>query len=263
MTLHTTEPRSIQDLLKTLETRGLPRAASVPESGMFVPEFGTCEEHGQWPANVQDASGVVRWMQPGCPVCRKNAQTQALVATADLSKRFLSCTFDNYRVGTPGQQIALKACREYAQNFAQNLEDGRCMILMGNPGTGKNHLSSAIMMEVMRQNHTTLRVKASSFLDEYWSKDFTEREVWMQRMASVDLLVIDEIGRASNGKSANDAFFRLIDSRYELVKPTIVTTNLNREALLETLGEASYDRLREGGGKRVVFNWNSEREIMD
>jgi DNA replication protein DnaC len=256
MSVTASEPRSIQDFLKDFATRGLPRSAD--QKG-FVQEFEVCEFHGRWPLNVQDSEGKIRWNQPGCPHCRNQARTQALVANADISKRFIHCSFDNYRVDNPGQQSALRVCQDYAKNFRTNLELGRCLIMRGNPGTGKNHLSAAIMLEIMKQNYTALRIKATSFLDEYWAKSFSEREPWMKEMGRVDLLVIDEIGRTSNGKAANDAFFRLIDSRYEEMKPTIVITNMDREALIETLGKAAYDRLGEGGGSVITFNWTGER----
>lgn len=257
-----TEPRSIQDLLKDFADRGLPKTVRMHPTE-FVQEFEVCAEHGRWPTNMQDKNGSVRWHQPGCPTCRQHARTQALVSNADISRRFMSCTFDNYRTENPGQLNALKLCRDYAMNFKENLAAGRCLIMRGNPGTGKNHLSAAIMLEVMRQKYTALRIKATAFLDDYWSKDFSERDPWMQKMASVDLLVIDEIGRSSNGKAANDAFFRLIDSRYEAMKPTIVISNLDKGALRETLGAAAYDRLREGGGQGIVFSWSSERAGND
>lgn len=218
-----------------------------------------CATHGQWPTNMQDEEGLIRWHVPGCPHCRNQVSIQDLVANADISRRFLECSFENYRTENAGQERALKSCQDYAEKFEDNMKAGRCLIMRGNPGTGKNHLSAAIMIEVMKNGFTALRIKATAFLDEYWSKSFSERESWMQRMGNVDLLVIDEIGRASNGKSANDAFFRLIDSRYEAVKPTIVISNLDMASLKETLGDAAYDRLREGGGSQVSFTWVSGR----
>jgi DNA replication protein DnaC len=260
----TDESKTIQDFLKDFAERGFP----TPRTGRrqpkeFVQEFEVCSEHGKWPTNTQDAEGVIRWNPPGCPVCIKQAQTQALVANADISQRFMHCTFENYRVENSGQQTALNLCRDYAKNFKKNRDTGRCLILRGNPGTGKNHLSAAIMLEIVKSHFTTLRIKANAYLDEYWAKDFSERETWVNRMANVDLLVIDEIGRASNSKSANDAFFRLIDARYEAVRPTIVISNLDRDNLRETLGAAAYDRLSEGGGSRIDFNWSSDRGRND
>jgi DNA replication protein DnaC len=249
------EPRSIQELLRTFESRGGPQ----PRKSGFEQEFATCDTHGKWPMNIQDDEGKVRWHVPGCPHCRNQIQTQALVANADVSKRFLECTFDNYRVENSGQERAVKTCRDYAENFESNLKSGRCLIMRGNKGTGKNHLSSAIMLEIMKRNYTALRIKATAFLDEYWAKGFSEREPWMKRMGNVDLLVIDEIGRSSIGKAANDAFFRLIDARYEEMKPTIAISNLSREEMMEVLGDAAYDRLGENGGSALEFKWNSAR----
>jgi DNA replication protein DnaC len=253
------EPRTIQDLLKDFSTRGHKGEIRVLNTAPFVPEFVVCDKHGRSPANSVDAKGNVRWYQPGCPLCRKHDQTLALVANADISPRFMECTFENYRTENPGQTRALKTCRDYAENFKANLKAGRCLIMRGNPGTGKNHLSAAIMKEVLKQNFTTLRIKANAFLDEYWAKDFSEREPWMKRIGNVDLLVIDEIGRTSNGKAANDAFFRLIDSRYEAMKPTIVISNLSREEMIDIMGHAAYDRLGEGGGSAIEFKWGSAR----
>lgn len=251
-----TEPRTIQDLLKDFAQRGIPTVQR--EKAKFQHSFGNCEQHGRYPENAL-IDGVERWNPPGCPTCRKQAHTKALMVSAEISPRFLSCTFENYTAETHAQEHVWKLCREYADNFKTYYSKGRCMILRGNPGTGKNHLSAAIMLKVMNDGFTALRIKANAFLDEYWSKDFSERESWLQRMATVDLLVIDEIGRASNGKAANDAFFRLIDARYEQMMPTIVISNLEVEELKTTLGSAAYDRLREGGGSLLNFNWISSR----
>ena len=43
------------------------------------------------------------------------------------------------------------------------------------------------------------------------------------------------------------------------MKPTILLSNLNIEGLGEYLGERVMDRLREGGGKMIAFDWDSYR----
>lgn len=249
------EPRAAGSLLPRLQA---PVGTPVARRG-FVQLYATCEQHGEYPRNRQDEEGYERWYQPGCPMCRRQSAARALMRQADISPRFAACTFDNYVAEGQAQQHALKVCRQYADNFADNLARGVCMILRGNPGTGKNHLSSAIMMQVMQAGRSAMRIKAQAYLDAYWAQDFGERDRWMSRMARVDLLVIDEIGRASNSKAANDAFFRLLDERYENMRPTIVISNLDREGLRETLGPAAYDRLTEGGGNLVNFDWSSHR----
>lgn len=254
--------RHLRRLAEIAKSRGVQVA---PSRGEFVQQFAECETHGRYAMNMQDENGTVRWFPGGCPACAKQLRARSLASSADLSPRFLHCTFENYRVENPGQRLALEACRDYADKFEENRASGRCMILRGNPGTGKNHLSAAIMLQIMRKHPgrdmawSALRIKASTYLDEYWAKGFGERESWLSSMARVDLLVIDEIGRASNTKAANDAFFRIIDARYENMRPTIIISNLDREGLRETLGVAAYDRLTEGGGRLLNFDWSSER----
>jgi DNA replication protein DnaC len=71
--------------------------------------------------------------------------------------------------------------------------------------------------------------------------------------------MIDEIGRSSSAKAAQDAFFRILDARYEAQLPSLLATNLNRTELIEVLGEATYDRLTQGGSVRLTFDWDSRR----
>ena len=157
------------------------------------------------------------------------------------------------------QQKVLARCQSFAEEFNRYRAAGACLLLCGRPGTGKNHLATAISKRLLADGYSVLRVKAAQYLDAYWSKSFEERETWLQRMAVVDLLMIDEIGRSSNAKSAQDAFFRLLDARYEAQLPSLIATNLNRDELIEVLGEATYDRLTQGGSVRLTFGWDSHR----
>lgn len=225
----------------------------------FIPEFDSCEIHGQFPLNMQDESGVVRSFRHGCPACFKLENTSRLLGKSNIPKRFVSCDFDNYRIATESQKKVLEKCRSFAENFQRYHKTGACLLLCGRPGTGKNHLATAISKRLLSDGYSVLRIKASQYLDAYWAKSFDEREGWLSDMAKVDLIMIDEIGRSSNAKSAQDAFFRLIDARYEAELPTMLATNLNRDELIEVLGDATYDRLTQGGSIRLTFDWESYR----
>ncbi|WP_292992559.1 ATP-binding protein [Nitrosomonas sp.] len=226
----------------------------------FIQEFGICDTHGQYPANMQDTNGVLRsYRPPGCPACLKLENAARLLGKSNIPKRFLSCDFDNYETSTDVQKKALHQCKSFAENFAIHRKNGACLLLCGRPGTGKNHLATAISKKLLSDGFSVLRVKASQYLDAYWAKSFEEREGWLNDIAKVDLIMIDEIGRSSNAKSAQDAFFRLIDARYEAQLPTMIATNMNRDELIEVLGEATYDRFRQGGSTRITFDWESYR----
>lgn len=233
---------------------------ATPKLG-FCAQVAHCEQHGAYPLNTLDARGHERWYVSGCPRCRQQARTLALLAACNIPKRFADCSFDNYQADSPAQQRVLARCQAYACDFAQHHAAGACLLLCGRPGTGKNHLASAICRHVLAQGYTVLRVKASQYLDLYWAKSFDERQRWLNELAAVDLLMIDEIGKSSQAKSAQDAFFALLDARYEAQLPNLLATNLNRAELLEVLGEASYDRLTQGGSLRLTLDWDSHRAL--
>lgn len=245
---------------------GPPRPDAKPESTWvpdrrkrdFVPEYGNCDTHGRYQLNRM-VDGVERFMPDVCQACQRQKQIQRLFAQADIPQRFEHCTFENYEATTEDQKRVLSQCKAYAEGFKEALQKGICLILRGNYGTGKNHLSTAIIRAVLGQGHTALRVKASAFLDNYWAKDFDERDRWISELARIDLLMLDELGRTTAAKSAEDAFFRLVDARYESGKPTMLITNLSREEIVQVLTQPGFDRLRQGGGRILNFTWGSFR----
>lgn len=227
--------------------------SNAPKKPPFVAEFANCETHGEYPLNVEQ-DGSTAWYPPICPKCANQSRVSRLLQEGQIPPRFMACTFENYVASSPTQRAVLKSCHDYAAAFPKvgNL------LLCGKPGTGKNHLATAILKTVLLRGKTGLSVKASQFLDEYWGKDFRDRDAWLRRLAGVDLLLVDEIGRSSNAKAAQDAFFRLFDLRYEAALPSIVTTNLNRDDLVAELGAATYDRLRHNSD-RLTLGWDSYR----
>src|SRR5699024_7684074 len=79
------------------------------------------------------------------------------IGDALIPKRFQGKTFDEYRADTPDQQKALDSCKEYAFNFDEHLSAGRCLILCGNPGTGKTHLAASIANYLVAETkHTAI-----------------------------------------------------------------------------------------------------------
>lgn len=235
------------------------RSKPVRPEVAFVPVFGSCDAHGSYPRNVLDGQGVERWFAEVCPACTKQLNAAKLLAASNIPRRFATCDFGNYHAATEEQQLVLERCERYARDFAQMRDGGVCLMLCGKPGTGKNHLATAISRQLLDGGYTVLRVKAGQYLDAYWAKSFEERESWIRSMADVDLLMLDEVGRSSSTKAAQDAFFRLLDARYEAQLPTLLTTNLNKADLVLELGDAGYDRLTEGGGSRLTLGWESYR----
>lgn len=179
--------------------------------------------------------------------------------------RYKLKTLESYKVSNEGQKSALEVSRGYLHTITENEQSGANLLFYGKSGTGKTHLSIGIAHGVIEKGGTALYTRASKIaqrIKETYSKQSskTEREVY-ELFSTPDLLIIDEVGRQFGTEAEKLMLFEVINNRYEALKSTIVISNLSGEALLDYLGEAALDRLREGG-QSVLFDWNSHRKIV-
>lgn len=247
--------------------------------GIVAKELASCAEHGEYAAIISKHNEK----PSGCPVCAEIAQKakdkadqEALVAkiaadrlerklgSALIPRRFHGRDFDGYRAGSAGQQKALATCRDYAENFRENFDAGRCLLLLGKPGTGKTHLAAAIAWHVMQNTTATVVYRTVSGLLQYIKgsydreSEYTEVEAF-QSLTQPSLLILDEIGATKPTEFEQATVFAVINARYEEMRPTIIVSNLGPKELPAALGERCMDRLRENGGKALVFDWESMR----
>ncbi|MBU2769318.1 ATP-binding protein [Acidithiobacillus ferrivorans] len=229
------------------------------------PQFRDCERHGPFPISLVDHHGVVRYMAPVCPVCAAEHASRRLMETAAIPPRYQNCDFASFIVETPAQQTVLETCRDYAEHFAHHATAGTCLVFSGNPGTGKNHLATAIARTVLGMGRSVLQVTAHGIVTrirQTWGKNGGsggQRETDVLRgFAAADLLIIDEVGKQFGAKDEEIHFFEVINMRYLEMKPTIVLSNESAQGIESYLGVAAFDRLCEGG-LLLQFDWVGHR----
>jgi DNA replication protein DnaC len=189
------------------------------------------------------------------------------IGNALIPKRFKGKTFEQYIVESPEQQKALDACKEYAFNFDEHYAVGRCLILFGNPGTGKTHLAASIADYLVTETkHTAIYRSLFSILQAIKNTygndaESTEREIF-ETLESPSLLIIDEIGATKSTEFELATLFALINARYEAQVPTLIISNLDAKDLAGAIGDRCVDRLREGGGRALRFGWDSMRSNL-
>lgn len=246
--------------------------------GIIGKDLATCADHGDYVS----ITSKHREGPSGCPECAKIRQAEqdkaeqeakALKAASDrlerklgnalIPKRFQGKSFDDYRAIGEKQKKYLATCIDYAENFRENAKAGRCLLLLGKTGTGKTHLAAAIADRVIRTHgviavYVTVSTILQHIKGSYGNGEYTEREAF-EHLTEPDLLIIDEVGATKQTEFEQATLFQVINGRYEDQRPTIVVSNLSPEGLKEAVGERCIDRLREGGGKALVFDWGSMR----
>jgi len=130
------------------------------------------------------------------------------------------------------------------------VEQGRSVLLLGKPGTGKTHLSIAFGVLAAHRGYTVRFYTAPALLSELLASladNTTDRLV--KRLARIDVLIIDDLRPVPQRAEYASLLFDLIEARY-LRRPTILSSNVSVEKWGEILGNpaltaAMVDRLME------------------
>jgi DNA replication protein DnaC len=140
------------------------------------------------------------------------------------------------------------------------------LLLMGGVGTGKTAMLTALFCHFKSCKPDTVlgcgEVISGVMIDS--AKKIAKYDEEQQRSAcQAGVLLIDDFGmEPSVVKTYGTVSTPLVDvlcERYERRRPTIISTNLDMEALKERYGERLYDRMCEVYG-RIAFNFKSFRQ---
>jgi len=143
-------------------------------------------------------------------------------------------------------------------------------LFLGPPGTGKSHLAQAVGQAVITQGYRVIYREAHILLEEITDAtlDGTRRE-HMELLATVPLLIIDDLGMRKLPSSAAEELLEIVMRRYERAS-TVVTSNRPVEDWGKMLGDsaavtAMLDRLLHHGHvlKCGPRSWRTKTDSPD
>ncbi len=136
------------------------------------------------------------------------------------------------------------------------LDDGRNVILVGNPGVGKTHTAIGLGLAANMKMKNVLYITIPNLITELKeSMTLNQLTNYKKRFITYDLVILDELGYISFDKQGSELLFNLLSMRNE-TKSIIITTNLSfnrwEEIFIDpTLTAAMVDRLAH---KATVIN---------
>ncbi|AVL18118.1 AAA family ATPase [Enterobacter cloacae] len=239
-----------------------------------------CENHGEYLVHVltgPEFRGSATVKKSLCSECIKAKleriesglralRVADLMDNAGIARRFETCEFDNYQAINPDAAKNLAACQRYTASWRDRLNAGTGLVMTGNCGTGKNHLAVSMAKSIIRDHLAKVGItdvmRLTRAVKSTWrhNAEITEEDV-IERFASLDLLIIDEVGVQFGSPTEMTILQEIINARYESILPTILISNLTFDQLKETIGERIVDRVTDGGRNRLAFGWESFRAI--
>lgn len=119
--------------------------------------------------------------------------------------------------------------RSQIQNLAglAFVERAQNIVFIGDPGTGKTGLAIGLLREAILSGYRSRFFNAQELLDQIYAS-LADRATpkLMKILANYDVLLIDELGYLTLKPEQINAFFKLMEMRYQK-KSTVITTNLD------------------------------------
>ena len=99
------------------------------------------------------------------------------------------------------------------------------VLFLGPPGTGKSHLAQAIGRAAIQQGYRVIYREAHTLLEELAEATLAgTRKAYLTELATVPLLIIDDLGMRKLAHTAAEDLLELIMRRYERAS-TLLTSN--------------------------------------
>ncbi|QCI23599.1 DNA replication protein DnaC [Buchnera aphidicola (Macrosiphoniella sanborni)] len=193
----------------------------------------------------------------------KAMKMQRILGRSGIRELYMNCSFDNYKIEHDGQRKVLKASKKYAEKFNENIAS---FIFSGKPGTGKNHLASAIGNYLILHGKSILLVTVADLMSNMkgtfsGTSNMTEENL-LHNLSSVDLLMIDEIGMQTESRYEKVIINQIVDRRSSSKRSTGMLSNLDHKGMKNLLGERVIDRMRLGNSLWLTFEWDSYRKYV-
>ncbi len=217
----------------------MPSAAANPEA--------TC------PLAVCDGTGWILGPDDIARPCDCRARVVAKArlrgVTSVLPAKYRGVSFDRPPI-TQMPELPLKRVRGFCDDIQEELDAGRGLWFFGDPGTGKTTLAMLVSRTALEAGRSVAIYSLPKLLTRI-RRTFDERPgeqsyaELFERLATVDLLHIDDLGAENRTEWVLEQLYALINERYEAGRALMVTTNNDPEALEEQIGKRVVSRLVE------------------
>lgn len=173
-----------------------------------------------------------------------------------IPKKFQGVSFDRKPI-CDLDPFVLRPVRAFVSRIEENVRAGRGIWFMGDVGTGKTSLAMLVSRAAEQAGRSVAIYPVTRLLAEV--KDTYDRETGpsymslFNKLTSVDLLHLDDLGAEKRTDWVLEQFYSIINERWQDERSIVVTTNTtNMDELRKEIGTRTVSRLVEICGDRII-----------
>lgn len=192
--------------------------------------------------------------------CMRRALIEAGMFSSGLSalmkmQSFENFSLDYYRENPKVFEIMSRNYENlygYAHRFSfePGLPNPSSLLFLGGTGLGKTHLSTAIARVVIERGYDVFYNSAVGMISDFEQKRFgnglasgEDDAEDTARYTECDLLIIDDLGTEVVNQFTLSCLYHVVNTRLNLQKPTVVSTNLSSTELRKIYSDRMASRL--------------------
>ncbi|MGN0676204.1 MAG: ATP-binding protein [Ruminococcus sp.] len=140
----------------------------------------------------------------------------------------------------------MKKIFEKSKNFAENFgNDNESILMIGNTGLGKTHLSLAIANEVLKKGYIVIYDSVINILHKIEAEHFGRDKIndTLSLINDVDLLILDDLGMEYTSSFYVSMIYNIINTRLNKSKSTIINSNLTMKEMIDKYSTRITSRL--------------------
>jgi DNA replication protein DnaC len=189
-----------------------------------------------------------------CPCrSRRIASRRSANLEGRIPRRYKGVSFD--RPPVPGMPDAVVSeVRRYVRNVGVRLDEGQGLWIVGDVGIGKTTLAMIVSKAALEAGRSVAIYSLPRLLNLIQDEIGSDNSLLelLDRVSSVDLLHIDDLGAQYTTPWRLEQLYSIVDARYQAGRAIVATTNLTPEALSQQLGRRLLSAAAQvGRGERV------------
>ena len=124
-----------------------------------------------------------------------------------------------------------RMCERYIEKRANIIESNYGLAFIGGNGGGKTFWAACIANALIEAGATVLMTTLKDLIAEMTDDYGANRENVLRKIKNVQFLILDDYGAERGTDYSLEQAFEIIDTRYNVERPLIITANLTEDAL--------------------------------